>query len=411
MLGAVWPEHGSSAAGVRDRDFADMFLTDAGWEVTFASSSKITDYTYQIEAMGARVWPILLNDSSFDEGVKNLNPDVVWFDRFVTEEQFGWRVRESCPDALTILDTQDLHFVRRARHEIIRNGGGLADVMETTSARYDWSGEIVWREVASILRCDGTLVLSDFEYDLLCKNFSISPELLYLSRFFYRPQNFATDFEEKKHFVMIGNFRHPPNLDALFWMHGEIWPQIRRALPGVELHVYGAYPPREAMKLDDAKSGVRVMGWTPDQYATLEKYRVSLAPLRFGAGIKGKITDSWQTRTAVVTTPVGAEGMCGGTEFGGCIALTPDSFAEAAVAVYQQKALWLEHTQKGSALLRLLYDRKTNAREFLSQLDQWLENREKNRRQFWMGGLLRHHHLNGVRYFSKWIEEKNRNHQ
>ena len=114
IIGFVWPEPKSSAAGGRMMQLISIFKEN-GFEITFASAAQDSDFMIDLAEFGVIKRSIELNSSSFDDFIKELNPDVVLFDRFMIEEQFGWRVIENCPKAIRILDTEDLHFLRKAR--------------------------------------------------------------------------------------------------------------------------------------------------------------------------------------------------------------------------------------------------------------------------------------------------------
>jgi hypothetical protein len=116
VIGFVYPEPNSSAAGSRMLQLIAAFQAQ-NYNVVFATSCKKSDNAFDLESIGVSVVQIKLNQSSFDVFVKTLNPAIVLFDRFMTEEQFGWRVHEQCPDALKILDTEDLHFLRKGRQK------------------------------------------------------------------------------------------------------------------------------------------------------------------------------------------------------------------------------------------------------------------------------------------------------
>src|SRR5210317_2247652 len=114
IIGFVWPEPKSSAAGSRMMQLIDIFLSN-NYKITFASSCAKKDNAFELRSLGIDEAAIELNNPSFDVFVKNLNPEIVLFDRFMIEEQFGWRVTEQCPNALKILDTEDLHCLRKGR--------------------------------------------------------------------------------------------------------------------------------------------------------------------------------------------------------------------------------------------------------------------------------------------------------
>src|SRR5690606_5459984 len=121
IIGFVWPEPKSSAAGSRMMQLIEAYIS-FGYDVTFASACAKTETAFDLKTIGIQTENIQLNHSSFDDFVKQLQPDAVLFDRFMTEEQFGWRVAEQCPNALRILDTEDLHCLRKGRQQALKDG-------------------------------------------------------------------------------------------------------------------------------------------------------------------------------------------------------------------------------------------------------------------------------------------------
>lgn len=402
IIGYVWPELQSSAAGLRDWNLIETFQ-DAQWDVSFASPSKINSFTEQLNLKGIPTFSVAANDCQFDHFIKELNPDFVIFDRFVIEEQFGWRVAENCPQAIRVLDTQDLHFLRRARADALKAGLSLQQIEH---CQFPLTTETTLRELASMYRCDGTLILSEFEMKLLIEKYQLNPETLFLSRFHYPPVHPTPTFEERKDFIIIGNFRHPPNADGILWFRKEIWPLIRKQLPGVSVHIFGAYPPKEMIQLTQATQGFHVIGPVEDQFETLKKYRVNLAPLRFGAGIKGKISDGWWSGTPVVATPIGAEGMSGLLPWGGEIESHPDKFAEAAVKLYSNPTLWTASQEKGFSIMRELYSKNTHSKQLIHYFLTLKQNCSELRERNVIGAILQLQQNRSTKYFSKWIEEK-----
>ena len=159
IIGSVWVEPNSSAAGSRMLQLMTSFLSK-GWRVTFGTVSQKNPNSIDLSLLGVEEVRIELNSTSFDDFITDLKPTIVVFDRFMTEEQFGWRVAEYCPKSLRILDTEDLHFLRKTRHEALKKGIEFSNEMLLNS-------EISKREVASILRCDISLIISTFEMKLL----------------------------------------------------------------------------------------------------------------------------------------------------------------------------------------------------------------------------------------------------
>ena len=171
ILGFVFPEPNSSAAGGRMVQLISIFKQQ-GFKVTFASPAMDSDYMTDLDSLGVTKKSIALNCSSFDVFVKELNPSIVLFDRFMIEEQFGWRVAENCPDALRILDTEDLHCLRLSRQKAFKENRSFStdDLLVEDVAK---------REIASILRCDISLMIAEYEMELLQAIFKIDADLLY----------------------------------------------------------------------------------------------------------------------------------------------------------------------------------------------------------------------------------------
>ena len=126
IIGYVWPEPNSSAAGSRMMQLIHSFQMQH-YQITFASPAQQTEHMVDLNVLNIAVENISLNCSSFDDFIIKLEPDAVMFDRFMMEEQFGWRVSEHCPQALRILDTEDLFCLRHARHKAYKEKRNITD--------------------------------------------------------------------------------------------------------------------------------------------------------------------------------------------------------------------------------------------------------------------------------------------
>jgi glycosyltransferase involved in cell wall biosynthesis len=430
FIGPVFPEPTSSAAGVRTVSLLEDFLSH-GDRILFASASDQNSFAGALNARGVETVQIGPNDPEFDRIVREFAPDVVVFDRFMLEEQFGWRIAEVAPQALRILDTIDLHFLRRVRGDWLKaalpadaksEGAAISDseLRRISRSLEGIETEDCLRELAAIYRSDLTLVLSRFEFRLLRDHFRIAePALQFLGFSCPSPDTAAwPSFTGRKHFATIGNFRHLPNRDATFWLARVLWPKLREELASrgereVELHVFGAYPPKEIMALDSPKTSFRVIGPVDDAVATLRGYRVCLAPIRFGAGIKGKIADAWSAGTPVVTTPLGAEGMetREGGVFAGRVTESEPEFVREAAALYGDADRSAEFRDLGHVAITHLYSAEENRRTLLARIDELLSSPEclaEHRRANLVGRILRNEAHGRTKYFSKWIEAKNR---
>ncbi|WP_372637082.1 glycosyltransferase [Fodinibius sp.] len=405
IIGSVWPEPDSSAAGRRMLQLISLFQSH-GWEIVFATSASEGDYAADLRARDIRCVQTAINSSEFDDFIIKLQPSAVLFDRFIVEEQFGWRVAEQCPDTVRILDTEDLHCLRRARRRAVQEGRPF-------DPRELLGDDTAKREVASILRCDISLIISDFEMTLLENLFGVEASLLFYLPFLLTSVEEGDredwpGFEERRDFVTIGNFRHPPNWDAVQYLKQQVWPLVRRQLPQAELHIYGAYPSRKARQLDCPGDGFYIEGRAGDAKGVVRSGRVTLAPLRFGAGLKGKLVESMRCGTPSVTTSIGAEGLSGRLPWSGAVADEPQRIASSAVQLYTDREAWARAQQRGIRIINERFDKEQFADEFTDRLGTIRQNLRPHRRNNFIGGILLHHTTASTKYMSRWIEEKNR---
>ncbi|MCL9805823.1 glycosyltransferase family 4 protein [Flavobacterium amniphilum] len=401
VIGLVWPEPTSSAAGTRILQLIDLFLAQH-FEITFASAAQESEFSFDLASKEIHKKSIALNSSDFDVFVKELNPDIVLFDRYISEEQFGWRVTENCPDAVRVLDTEDLHCLRLERQNSVKksNNFQLEDLLLS---------EIAKREIASIYRCDLTLMISEFEMNLLQQLFKIDEALLHYLPMFYEPipQDNLLSFEDKKDFIFIGNFIHEPNWDAVMQLKKVIWPQIKKQLPHAKLNIYGAYPSQKVLQLHNEKEGFLIHGRAENAQEVIGNSRVMLAPLRFGAGQKGKLLEAMQTGTCSVTTTIGSEGISEDDHWNGNVTDDFTAFSSLAVNLYEDEAFWNQKQHIGFEIVA-----KYHVNRFTEEFEQRILKLEKDliiHRQFnFIGNLLNQHQFQSTKFMSKWIEEKNK---
>ena len=405
IIGFVWPQPNSSAAGGRMMQLISLFQQQ-GYKITFASPAQDSDFMVDLSLYDVDKKRILLNSDSFDVFVKELNPSIVLFDRFMIEEQFGWRVADSCPDALRLLDTEDLHCLRLARQRAFKE-------KRTFTIDDLLVEEVAKREIASILRCDLSLMISEFEMDLLKNCFKLDRSVLYYLPLLLEDSgipklNELPSYSERDGFIFIGNFLHEPNWNGVQYLKAIIWPLIRKQLPQVVLNIYGAYPSQKVLQLHNFKDGFLVHGRASNASVVVQQSRVVLAPLRFGAGIKGKLIEAMQCGTPSVTTSIGAESMHGDLVWNGVVADDPVIVANKAVALYEQEKLWNMAQSNGVQILEKRYLRNLFERNFKERIEQVRSDLKQHRLNNFMGSLLQHHTLRSTKYMSKWIEEKNK---
>ena len=394
IIGLVIPEPKSTAAGSRMLQLINIFR-QAGFNITFLTSATNTTFSEAIEVRN-----INLNNDDFDVLISELEPDIVLFDRFITEEQFGWRVTEHCPNALRILDTEDLHFLREARKTAWKQNK-IPDDSDFINGTFK-------REIASILRCDLTLLISDFEFQLLVSTYRISPEIVfYIPFLFDGSASKGKDFSDRKNFMSIGNFLHEPNWQTVLQLK-KLWPKIKQLQPNSEMHIYGAYASDKVFQLENKKEGFIIKGRAESAKEIFENYRVLLAPIPFGAGLKGKLFESMKFGIPSITSDIGAEGMHDGNVWNGYIENNPQTFCEKASQLYEDEKLWKAAQQNGFEILRNRFDQAKFSSNIITRIFEIKENLNEHRNRNFLGQILQHHTLQSTKFMSKWIEEKNK---
>jgi glycosyltransferase involved in cell wall biosynthesis len=383
--------------------------------VKVVSPCKTNIYRELLELEGVDTCVLPANDPKFDEFILYYKPEVVIFDRFMIEEQFGWRVALHAPNALRILDTIDLHFLRVERQN------------KTASVVEDWSNienftlpldhsPTRLREISAIFRSDLAVLVSWYEYECLIRHFSFPSDQFAVIPIGLDPLEGAPDFESRKNIAWIGNGKHPPNVDSLHILLQAVWPKLKVELEshGVgspRLHIFGAYLPSGLFK--EVPDGVDVLGRVEDATKTLANFRLTLAPLRFGAGIKGKVLDSWASGTPCVTTAIGVEGLTPDKlvipdEFY-CelLAANPDEMVERAVTLYTDKIKWNSYQSTAISVIKELFSVDLVVKKWKSLIKHNHRELSSHRFKNVIGAALWQQQIRSTEYFSRWIEEKN----
>lgn len=447
FIGLVWPEPTSSAAGKRILQLV-KFFQENDFEVIFCSAASKSEASFDFSSLChsehlilrelmleesidssirrndnvIKEFPIELNNASFNEFIQKINPDFVVYDRFVSEEQFGWRVSQECPNAIQILDTEDLHFLRSAREKAYKKKNEI-----------NLYNEITIREIASILRCDLSLIISEFEMNLLQNEFNISSELIHYLPFLENvchseergissleneisPLHCVSvemtkkfklkSFQERKDFVFIGNFIHEPNWQTVLHLKKNIWPKIKAKLPEAKLNIYGAYPTQKVWDLHNEKEGFLVHGKAENALEVAGNARILLAPIPFGAGQKGKFIDAMQAGTPIATNSIGAESMFDNL-ISGISEDNENEFVDKTIELYKNENIWLNAQEIGFKILNEKFNKDDFEGKFHERiLDLELNLNEFRKRNF-IGKILKHNSANALKYMSLWIEEKN----
>jgi GT2 family glycosyltransferase len=303
-------------------------LGDLGFAVTFVPQNGIDLPPYR-DALTRRGIEVLRSPADLDDYVKGVLPDL----RLVvlSRPTVAWAnypmLRSLAPGAVLVYDTVDLHFVRERRRALAEGDAASA----TESADYHYGME---RSLVGLV--DQVWVVSEPEAEVLGE---IDPSIdVAVVPNVHREEPAGPGFATREGLLFVGNWAHDPNRDAARWLVEEILPRVRAELDEVPVALAGSRvtPEIEAM----AGGGVSVLGWVPDLEPLYHRSRLFVAPLRYGAGMKGKVGEACAYGLPVVTTSVGIEGM--GLAVGEDVAVgdDADSFAACVVDAYRDPELW-----------------------------------------------------------------------
>ncbi|QNP41275.1 glycosyltransferase [Lysobacter solisilvae (ex Woo and Kim 2020)] len=305
-------------------------LHDEGAHVVFLPSDHGYDggYTRKLQQLGAEVWHQPYSKSSPDWLRKHGHRfDVAVVCRHYVARELLPLLRRHAPQAKVVFDTVDLHYLRERRGAEVDNNGALMRAAERTRAR----------ELEVIRRSDFTLVVSAAERELLATD---APEAaVEILSNLHEVAGPGLPFAHRHDLVFVGGFRHPPNVDAVHWFATSVFPLIRAELPEVRFHCIGGDVPAAIAALA-AHPGVVVHGHVPDIAPYMDGARVAVAPLRYGAGVKGKVNLSMAHGQPVVATSCAVEGMHLAAGEDVLVADEPHAFADAVVRAYRDEALW-----------------------------------------------------------------------
>jgi GT2 family glycosyltransferase/glycosyltransferase involved in cell wall biosynthesis/radical SAM superfamily enzyme YgiQ (UPF0313 family)/MoaA/NifB/PqqE/SkfB family radical SAM enzyme/cytochrome c-type biogenesis protein CcmH/NrfG len=254
-------------------------------------------------------------------------------------------IRAYSPDTTIFIDTVDIHFVREARVAALENDKNLEQkALATQKAEL-----AIYREADAIV----TVTENDWE---AVKHYLPGMPHVVIPNIHLVSNSAKPAMKERRDILFVGGFPHLPNVDAMLYFCSEIWPQIINSIPEVKLFIVGNQPPEQIKRL--AADNIIVTGYVPDISAYLNVCRISVAPLRYGAGMKGKVGEALAAGVPVVGTNIAAEGMelVSGKHI--IIADSPEDFAEAVVHLYKNEPLWTALSQEGQSFIREHYSPK-----------------------------------------------------
>ena len=302
-------------------------------KVTFWSDNQKFTIPYATELQQKGIEVIYKNKDfeKFIDERKNLY-DVAILVRPYISVKYIDSIKKKMPNCKIIYDTIDLHYLRLSRQASLENKN---DPLQAKMMKE--------MELSMMRKSDLSILTSTAEADFLHKE-DESLQLAILPNI-HTPREKVEDFEGRNNMMFLGGFQHEPNIDAVKYLVKEIWPKIKKRIPDAKLYIIGSNPTTDIKNL--AAEDIIITGFVKDLETFYGQFKVMLAPLRFGAGVKGKITQSLAMGLPVVTTSIGAEGIKAADGKNCLIADNPDDFAKKASQVYSKKELWKTLSENG----------------------------------------------------------------
>ena len=311
-------------------------LREAGYAVSFLpdNHAHAGRYTQALQALGVEaLYHPFVSDPVAWLRERGGTLDAIVLSRHYVAAKYVGPARLYAPRARLIFDTVDVHHLREQRAAELEDSAELTQQAARTHAQ----------ELKLMRECDVTVVVSAVEKELLARELPLA-RIEVLSNV-HAVHGRRREFAERRDLVFVGGFQHPPNVDAVLWFVREIFPRVRAAQPEVIFHVVGSKTPKQILEL--AHDGVKIHGYVEDIAPLMDGCRLSLAPLRYGAGVKGKVNMAMSYGLPVVATTPAVEGMHVRDGEDILIADSPADFAAAIARAYADAALWKKLSDNG----------------------------------------------------------------
>lgn len=337
----------------RDSGSADAFwhlmiFLSLGFQVTFIPAYEDLGATSYVDALRRRGIRVRAADETHDtfETLMEEAADasIVMLSRFPVANDIPDKLRKTHQNTKIIFNTVDLHFLREERAARLANDDhAIAAAAETKRL-----------ELGIMRQCDATLVVSAAERELLAsEGLASSVHHIAIPRVARRPD---TDFEQRDGIIFVGSFDHQPNRDAVTYLLDQVWPLVRQERRDLKLTIVGSNVTPELKARHDPEVGVHVVGYVADLEPVLAKARVSIAPLRYGAGVKGKVVSSLMHGLPCVMTRIASEGLDLRDDEDCLIADTPWALARALIRLHEDPVLWQRLAINGYAAVAERHD-------------------------------------------------------
>ncbi len=341
-----------------------QILAAAGHRITFCASRKSDERSIpKLTALG--ITCVIDDDANgFAHLLGSARFHCAIVSQYWTYRKYIERLRFYQPNCAVILDTVDLHFVRLERE---------AELNPTLEAKQQ-AAQAHHEEWAAIHSADTVWVVTGKEQHLLRRG---GAELVDVVSNVHQLNDDPPPFDQRTGIIFLGYYTHRPNADAVHFFMREIYPPLRQRLPTLTVTFAGAAPPPEFNEYTRKYSEITVTGYVEDHRALLCSNRIGIAPLRYGAGMKGKIGEYLACGLPCVTTSIGAEGM--GLKDGWQVLREDDpvAFAQAIVRLYHDRDLWRQLSDRGQQYIRQQLSRDAISPNVLSGIQAAMEARKR----------------------------------
>jgi len=355
VIDAVTPQPDHDSGSIRMMAILEL-LVEMGYRVSFMPINLAWSgrYSEALQAKGIETicHPETSSPSAWLQTYGTLLDWIIGSRYYVLDDVFS-DIKKYAPQARIVFDTVDLHFLREQRKASLENDATMAKVAESTQKV----------ESTLIKNSDTTLVVSSVEKDLLHEQLP-DADIRILSNI-HTTVGTVSPRNKRSGLLFVGGFQHPPNVDAARWLIEDILPKLRSQDPNIELHLIGSRMPEWLQNMQ--APGLYNHGFVEDLMPHLTQRRVALAPLRYGAGVKGKVNQAMAYGIPVVATSMAAEGLHATHNVDILIADDTESFVDEIIRVYNDKGLWQQLSKGGLANVETHFSRKA-ARQVLEEI-------------------------------------------
>lgn len=335
IVDACTPEPDKDSGSVRMMNLFEL-MQQLGYKTTFMADNLayVEKYSQDLQKRGVEVLyhPWTTASAVFTERGNSF--DVIILSRHYIASKYVDLVRTHAPQAKLLFDTVDLHYLREQRHAELEQSQSLARTAQSTRKM----------ELGVARASDVTLVVSPYEKEVLAKELP-EAKVAVLSNI-HRVKGRSNGYDDRKDIMFVGGYQHPPNIDAAKWFCLEILPLVRTSLPQLTFHLIGSKATPEVSDLGQL-DGVEFHGFVPAIEPWLDNCRLAVAPLRYGAGVKGKVNSSMSHGQPVVATSPAVEGMHVVIGKDVLVADDAQSFAAEVVRLYNDPELWQTLSENG----------------------------------------------------------------